>query len=86
MPLTPEQQKANERFYLKMVIAKTPFFIWKDQNELYSFSSGKMKPQTLKGYVELSATVSRPFMERFVECPDGHNKDMVWVILDSIPR
>ena len=61
--------------------------MWKDKCESYTMSSGKMKPYTLKGYVELSQIVRKSFMETFVELPDdtmGMTKEQIWITLEAI--
>lgn len=82
--MNTDQRKANETYFLKLIKAKTMFYMWKDKGECYSMSSGKMKCSTLKGYVELSAIVRKDFMKIFVEAPDGIDVEKVWKILDSI--
>jgi hypothetical protein len=47
-------------------------YIWKDTGNIYNIiGNRKMKPTTLKAYVELAGIVRRAFMEIFVELPDG---------------
>lgn len=59
--------------------------MWKDTGNVYDMSSGKMKPLTLKGYVELAAIVRKGFMDIFVELPrdfDDFDKDKIWEIIN----
>ena len=84
---TSTRFQSNERYFLEMVNEKTKLYIWKDKMECFDMSSGKMKPYTLKGYVELSAIVRKPFMDLFVELPDntmGMTKEQIWRTLQSI--
>jgi hypothetical protein len=86
--MNTEQRQANEKFFLQMIKNKTKLYMWKDQGECYDMSSGKMKPYTLKGYVELSAIVRKPFMKLFVELPtDGDwDEEKVWKIIDAVSK
>lgn len=84
-----EQRKANEKYFLQLIKNKLKYYTWKDTGNVYDMSSGrKMKPLTMKGYVELSAIVRREFMEIFVEMPtDGDwDKTKVWEIINSISK
>ena len=82
-----EERQANERFFLNMIQA-TNFFIWKDTGNCYDMSSGKMKPTSIKGYIELSLIVRKPFMKLFVELPADEDWDekRVWDIIDGISK
>jgi hypothetical protein len=84
--MNTEQRKSNEKYFLTLIKQKTQFYMWKDNANCYDLSSGKMKPLTLKGYVELSAIVRKGFMDLFVEMPtDGDwDKDRVWEIINAI--
>jgi hypothetical protein len=77
---------ANEKHFLLYIKNNTKLYMWKDMGNCYDMSSGKMKPFTLKGYVELSAIVRKPFMKLFVELPtDGDwDEKKVWDIIDSL--
>ena len=68
--LTIEKRKVNEKWFLNMIKNKTKFYMWIDTGNCYDLSSGKMKPHTLKGYVQLSQIVRKEFMMLFVEKPD----------------
>ena len=81
-----EQRKANEAHFLYYIKNKSKIYMWKDTGNCYDMSSGKMRPYSLKGYVELSAIVRKPFMDLFVELPnDGvWDKERVWQIIDAV--
>jgi hypothetical protein len=70
MPLTNEQQKANEAYYLYCLKNKTELYVWRDTGNVYTMISGKIiQPATMKGFVELSAIVSRNFAKIFIDLP-----------------
>jgi hypothetical protein len=81
------QRQQNERHFLT-AIQMTDDYIWKNKGNVYSITSAnKMKPKTLKGYVELSEIVRREFMDLFVELPDnteGMTKEMIWNVINQI--
>jgi len=82
--MLPEQYKANEKYFLQMLMSRVMFYTWKDKCNTYDMSSGKMKPLTLKGYVELSEIVRRPFMNMFVILPEGHDYNKVWETIHAV--
>ena len=83
-----EQRKANEAHFLYYIKNKTKMYTWKDKGNIYDMSSGKMRPYSIKGYVELSAIVRRAFMDLFVELPNDAdwNKERVWGIIAEISK
>jgi hypothetical protein len=86
MTLTTEEYKTNEKYFLTM-LKLTKNYFWIDKGENFNLETGKMKPATLRGYVELSALVRRPFMDLFVELPNntmGMSKETIWRMLDDI--
>jgi hypothetical protein len=82
--LTTSEYQANEKYFLQMMKSKLKFYMWKDKGNCYDLSSGKMKPLTLKGYVDLLEIVRKPFMKLFVILPEDHDYDKVWEVIDSI--
>ena len=85
--MNTEQRKANEKHFLKYLKDKTKLYMWKDKGNCYDMSSGtKIKPLNLKGYVELSAIVRKPFMKLFVELPRDWDEKKVWDIIDEISK
>jgi hypothetical protein len=86
--MNTEQRQANEKYFVKFIHAKTKLYMWKDNGNCYDMSSGKIKPYTIKGYVELSAIVRKPFMKMFVELPtDGDwDEKKVWDIIDAVSK
>jgi hypothetical protein len=86
--MNTEKRIANEKHFIGMIKVIKNFYMWKDQCEIYYIiDNKKMKPATLKGYVELSAVVRRPFMDIFVELPDntnGMSKEQIWKIINSL--
>lgn len=82
--MNTEQRQANEKYFLQLIKSNTKLYIWKDTGNVYDMSSGKMKSLTLKGYVELSAIVRKPFMKMFVELPTDYDEKKVWHIIDSV--
>ena len=86
--MNTEKRIVNEKYFISMIKVIDNFYMWKDKCEIfYIINNKKMKPATLKGYVELSAIVRRPFMDIFVELPDdtmGMTKEQIWAKLNSI--
>ena len=68
---TQVERIANEKHFIQWIkISKQ--YIWKDTGNIYIIiNNRKMKPTTLKGYVELAGIVRRQFMDIFVELPCG---------------
>jgi len=83
MPITAQQMKENEEYFLHM-IRSTKLYMWKDQAESYDMTGekriGGIKPHTPRGFIALGKVVSRQFMERFVELPDRADKHL-WELL-----
>lgn len=80
------EKQTNEKYFLNLM-RMTNNWIWVNKSNSYSFSSNKMKPETLKGYVELSSIVRKEFMDLFVELPDdtnGMSKEMIWNIINRL--
>ena len=86
--MNTEQRKVNEKWFINVIKNTNKVYFWIDQGEAYNIiNHRKMKPATLKGYVELSAVVRRPFMDIFVELPDntmGMTREQIWATIDSI--
>ena len=83
-----DKRIVNEKWFINVIKNTNKVYFWIDQGESYNIiNHRKMKPATLKGYVELSAVVRRPFMDIFVELPDntlGMTKEQIWATLGSI--
>jgi len=86
--MNTEQRKANEAHFLQYIKQGTKYYTWKDTGNVYDMSSGKMKPLTLKGYVELSAIVRKGFMDIFVELPTDGDWDIkkVWEVINAVSK
>ena len=71
MPITVQQQAANDRHFRQCIKAKTQMYLWKDNGNAYSMSSGRsVKPATMKGFIELCGITSRNFAKIFIDLPD----------------
>tara|TARA_R110000868_G_scaffold109646_1_gene297904 strand:+ start:551 stop:811 length:261 start_codon:yes stop_codon:yes gene_type:complete len=83
-----DKRIVNEKWFIGVIKNTNKMYYWIDKSESYNIiNHRKMKPATLKGYVELSAIVRRPFMDIFVELPDdtlGMSKEQIWATLGSI--
>ena len=86
--MNTDKRIANEKWFISVIKNTNKVYFWIDQGESYNIiNNRKMKPTTLKGYVELSAIVRRQFMDIFVELPDntlGMTKEQIWANLGSI--
>jgi|Laugrespbdmm15sd_2_1035082.scaffolds.fasta_scaffold122051_1 hypothetical protein len=86
--MNTEQRIVNEKWFINVIKNTNKVYFWIDQGEAYNIINHRiMKPATLKGYVELSAVVRRPFMDIFVQLPDntmGMTKEQIWATIDSI--
>ena len=84
--MNTEMKQTNEKWILSMSNCKQ--WIWKETGNIYEFSTLekklKIKPTTLKAYIELSAIVRKPFMLIFVELPEDYDFDKVWNIIETI--
>jgi hypothetical protein len=71
MPMTLEQRKANEAHFTHFLKMKTKNYMWKDNGNAYDMSNGRtIKPQTMKGFVEISSIVRRGYAKIFIDLPD----------------
>jgi hypothetical protein len=59
------KKSVNEKF-LMFVIKNIKFWVWTDLQELYIIENGKIKPETKRGFKELSKIVTRSFIENYV--------------------
>lgn len=76
------QRKVNEKYFIQMMRI-TKIYTWVDTGNSYSMINNKMKPSTLKGYIDLSNIVSKEFMKTFVVAPDDFDDIDIWNIINS---
>jgi len=67
--LTAEQREVNDN-YFKNIMETTKMWVWKDKGFWYKCDNGVMKPQDLKGFVDLVRIVSKDFAKKYLELPD----------------
>jgi hypothetical protein len=71
MPMTLEQRKANEAHFTHFLKMKNNIYTWKDNANVYDMSNGRtIKPQTMKGFVEICSIVRRDYAKIFIDLPD----------------
>ena len=71
MPMTLEQRKANEEHFTQYLKMKTKYYMWKDKGNVYDMSNGRtIKPQTMKGFVEMCSIVRSGYAKIFIDLPD----------------
>jgi hypothetical protein len=87
MGLTKQQKIANEKHFVGFLKMGVKNYMWIDKCEILDMSTGlKIKPKTLKGYIELAGITRKEFMDIFVDCPDDYDKARVNKILKAILR
>jgi hypothetical protein len=71
MPMTLEQRKANEAHFTHFLKMKNNIYTWKDNGNEYDMSNGRtIKPETMKGFVEICSIVRRGYAKIFIDLPD----------------
>jgi hypothetical protein len=71
MPMTLEQRKANEAYFTQILKWKTKNYTWRDNGNEYDMSNGRtIKPQTMKGFVEICSIVRSGYAKIFIDLPD----------------
>jgi hypothetical protein len=89
IPITmpsPDWIITNEKFHDKMLNFR--MYMWKDTGNIYHIKDGKFCPDTLKGYVELAAIVSRDYMDEKVVFPRDNemkmSKSAAWHLINQV--
>ncbi len=82
-----ENKRITNELYFKRMMNITKTYMWLDTGNIYDLNDNKMKPKTLKGYVDLSQIVRKEFMDKYVELPEGDfNKMKIWKIINNIKK
>ena len=71
MPMTLDQRKMNEAYFTQILKMKTKNYMWQDKGNAYDMSNGRtIKPETMKGFVEICSIVRRGYAKIFIDLPD----------------